>query len=117
MSAPRPPDVRRAYNEEARLVLQLTSLSTLGPPWVLYALGFRFARITLAPLNHIAPTSESSSTRLRSNGWAQRRRQAAVSCNTKRTSIRTIIDARGSARRAHKVVNYTFCYKHYYPIN
>jgi uncharacterized membrane protein YkvA (DUF1232 family) len=45
-------------------------------------LGFRYARIALAPLNHIAPARESSSTRIRPNGRAQRRRLAAVRRNT-----------------------------------
>jgi hypothetical protein len=72
MSAPRPPGVRRAYFEEARLVLQLTSLPTLGPPVVLDALGVRRAAARASPT--LRTPRESSSTRIRSYGRAQRRR-------------------------------------------
>ena len=42
---------------------------------ILWALGFRYARMALAPLNHIAPARESSSTRIRYKKWA-----GATSC-------------------------------------
>jgi hypothetical protein len=53
---------------------------------------------SLIPLTHIAPTRESSSTRIRSNGWAQRRVQATVRC--KFLIPQLLRHARASGRRA-----------------
>jgi hypothetical protein len=54
-----------------------TKLSTLTRPSGFATLAYRSLRFS-----HIAPGRESSSTRIRSNGQAQRRRQATVICNT-----------------------------------
>ena len=58
---------------------------------------------SLAPLNHIAPTRESSSTRIRSNGWAQRRRPATLAA-IRFARVRMLQHARASGRRARRCV-------------
>jgi hypothetical protein len=77
--------------------------SSLG---ILWLLGFRFARITLAPLNHIALASEpadildaGSLHRL-----GQRRRPATVSC--KFWPLHLLRHARASGRRAQLLVKF-----------